>query len=264
MSTPETLASLQEKTRQNYAFDVRMANKSVITGSGSPERIGQSLFSHGIRYGAVLRDLEPALPFFEGSRLAFELAIQRAPKTPHDGTVYDTLSQRFTMNFGLFASAALLARREEPADPAPLLVALSARQMAFTDAVFQEARTKPANFRNIDFATVLLTFLALQVAARFWGIDAGALDERIPALPLPKSFERIREPLVALLRDPSAEAALDAYRRAFRAVIHPGAFAEGLLAGIRFVDAYALSIVKERGRLTSALVNLFDAPTTPP
>lgn len=255
-----SLERLREDVWRHYAFDVRLANQSVIQGSGSPGSIGDSLFNNGVRYGAVSQDLEPALPFFSGSRLAFEFALKR-PAGELKGTVHDTLYQRFTRNFGFFASSELLSRSEEPSDTTHVRVALAALQMSFTSSVLHDAKRDPTGFETGDFAAYLLTFLALNAAARRWGVPVDpVVEERIASLPIPKSFERLRRPLAPLAVGPVEDAgALEDYRRAFRAAFHPDAYKLGLIGSVRFTEAYILSLAKESGRVTKALVRLFDA-----
>jgi 2-polyprenyl-6-methoxyphenol hydroxylase-like FAD-dependent oxidoreductase len=59
---------------------------SLIKGSGSPARMGDQLFSDGLKYGAVARDIEHAMLFFEGSRLAYELGHKLPLKKSPDHT----------------------------------------------------------------------------------------------------------------------------------------------------------------------------------
>lgn len=255
-----TLERLREDVWRHYAFDVRLANKSVIEGSGSPSSIGDSLFNDGVRYGAVSQDLEPAMPFFSGSRLAFELGLKR-PVGKRKGTVYDTLYQRFTQNFGFFASSELLSKSEQPSNTTHFRVALAAMQMAFTSSVLRDAGSDPGAFETADFAGYLLTFLALNASGRRWGIPVDPIvEQRIASLPIPKPFERLRRPLAELAVGSGEDVgALEEYRRAFRAAFHPGAYELGLIGGVRFTEAYILSLAKESGRMTTALVRLFDA-----
>lgn len=256
MSSPDALRQLQEDFRREYSSDVRLANQSVIKGSGSPGALGDSLFNQGVRYGSVLQDVEPALPFFLGSRLAFELALTR-PAKQRESTVYDVLYKRFAHNFGYFASSELVSRNELPADTTRFRVALSALQMAFTSRVLNDAKRDPASFRTTDFAAYLITFLALNAVARCWGFSVDpVVGEQIALLPIPSSFECLRQPLAALAQNAGDAEALANYRSAFRASIHPGAYKLGLIGGIRFTEAYIWSLAKESGRMTSALADL--------
>lgn len=257
----DPLTRLQADLRNEYAFDLRFANASVIKGSGSPERIGDRLFCDGVKYGSVLRDIEPALPLFDGSCLAFSLALKARARTAPATTVYDKLYDRFTLHFGQFASSELVGRREQPADTTAFRVGLSALAMTFTSRAFDDARRNPQGFETPDFANYLLTFLSLAAAARCWGVEVEPIvDERILSLPLPKSFERLRQPAVALIVGAAADpGALEEFRRAYGAVIHAGAYELGLIGNMRFSEAFAWSLLKERGRITSAVVNLLES-----
>jgi hypothetical protein len=194
----------------------------------------------------------------EGSKLAFSLALKTPAKQLPDKTVQDTLNERFADNFLYFAACELVARQESPSDTTAFAVAVAARAMAFTSPILEEARRDSAGFETADFGGYLITFLSVLVAARYWNVPIDFVDERILSLPIPRSFEPLRKPLVQLIAGSEADAgALEDFRRAYVRVIHPAACRLGSIPNL-WEDAFAWSLVKERGGTTSAVVNLFD------
>jgi hypothetical protein len=131
--------------------------------------------------------------------------------------------------------------------------------MAFTSPILEEVQRESSGFETADFGGYLITFLCVLVAARYWNVPIAFVNERILSLPIPKSFEPLRKPLVELITRSEADAgALEDFRRAYVQVIHPAACRLGSIPNLLWEDAFAWSLVKERGGITSAVVNLFD------
>jgi hypothetical protein len=259
MTIESALTALNEQFRSTLARDLLLADEAAIRASETPAPVGEALLSHALRYGAVFRKLEPIRPFLGGARLAFDRALHGPWKMPDDVTPYELLRDQFTTNLGAFYAAELGDAHEEPAELEPFRVAMGAIANAFGEEIIEDARRNPREYHTVAFGGWLLELFALRVAARTWGVDLGALDDRILKLPLPKPLERLRAPLVSLMRDPAGAAALRSYGRAYESIINPVNFRGERVAGMPMRTAYALSLVKERGRMGAALLRMFDA-----
>lgn len=245
----QAMEALRETLRERYPSDVRMAKASEIRDSGNPAHYGDLLFVDGVRYGSVLQDLAMAEPFLKGARTAFELALQNGEQTPWE---------RFTVHFGLFAAKELLSRNEIPSDTTHFEIAREALQVTFTEEVFRDAEQRPNTFRTPEFSTHLLSCLAMNAAARRWGlsVDTAPID-RIAVLPVATSFEPMLHALTAILRAPEQQGEVDEnYRKQFRAKINARSYDIGLIADMRFSDAYLLALPKEGGRMVQSLMRL--------
>lgn len=255
-SNAEALAALRAKLQQRFALDAHAAKLSEVRTSTNPGHYGDTVLDDGMKYASAFQDLDMAKPFFEGSRLAFDMALQR-PEKPRD-TIYETLSQRATVHFGRFLSNELFLRNEAPSDTTHFEVARAALQQRYTEEIFRDAERKPKSFRTAEFSTILVRALALTVTADIWGLPVDRdWVGRVAALPIAASFEGLRRPLVEILQGTAdQEAAYEEYRQKYRARIHPGRYELGLIGDMRFSDAYVLSLAKERGQIATAALRM--------
>lgn len=250
----ETLSRLRHQHQSELAFDVRMlANRSVITGAGNPAPIGWRLTEYGIRYGAVLGQAA-AKPFFSAAVLACERAATM-PAQKNNATVYDELYARFLTHYGLFVAAALEQEREDPADTTHLTMALANLTMAFTAHIGGAAHRAPGSFRTPEFSAYSLTVLSLAYLARLWNIT---VDEetiaRVGEIQITRHHDAMRRALYArLMGEESNEFEL---AKPFRALFNVREFSGVFVSNLQLTHAYACSLARFGGRMTSALTRL--------
>jgi hypothetical protein len=257
--THSALQQVRETLRPHHASDLSRADPSVVSGEPSPLGVGSRFFEKGLKYGAVLRGRAAYEPFFRATRLAFDRWLaQGAP--PPAADAYGKLQSRYRTSFAAFVSAEVLADRETPDDTSEFARAVASMQMTFTERLLPAARATPDGFPTEESSAHLIGALGVSIVARLWDVDQ---DRRVvaalPQVPVHPRLEGLKDSLCRILASSAPEAEIDgpAYEERYRAIIRPGTYRLGLVGGMRFAQAYTLSLVRERGRVMAALLNMF-------
>ncbi len=257
-----------EEANSAYELQLQVVERLRDRKNVNPYQAGLSVLSSAIRFAAVFEGAEKSRPFFEEAwkylKNAHEGFEIKGPSGDFDPEI---AYRRMRVFWGLSGLSNLL---EKEGYVEYLEEALDSLRPAFSDSWSStlKSRIRSGIEDLTSISVVQLVFLGLMVLAKnisankeICEIDKKNVKNAL-SIPVCRDYSDLRDSLGALaIAEPTISAGsdfLEAFERAYREMINPDSYENGLVAGLTFVEAWLMAVVRNDGDFEAGAIRLFN------
>ena len=216
-------------------------------------RVGASRFSTGIEIGGVLGSYEQALHFFEAAQRAFsvlprERCLDQAAASESDE---ERIHEAWQASFAIAIVDGALKRTDVP-DRQSMQAAVDALSLLVGNGLVHDYKDRA----DMYLSAGILDVLCLAYLLPLWGfgkIEESLVDRCVNAK-VHKPFEAIHRAASLVVR--GANDSVSEFDRAYRSLARASNFKEGLVAGMRIIHLFHLSLMRNEGRIRPSIERL--------